>query len=184
MSNDSVPTGPRDGSAGERCDPGGHTQGAPLRSSGIGYEEVGVETAGPSRDPAKLEAGMVHQAPTGTRETPCPTTRRREWRRGVERRLRRGTMRPRRAPRTTPLLPGHPALEVSKKKGGLSCPPVPGAGAAVSRREWPRAGMDLQGPQPVLRRLVVAPARPDLGPVRRIRPIPHFSPGRYAYHEK
>ena len=55
----------RDGSAGERCDPGGHPQGVPLRSPGI---------------------------------------------------------------------------EVTKKKGGLSCPPVPGAGAAVSRREWPRPG--------------------------------------------
>ena len=61
-------------STGERCDPAGHPQGVPLRSSGIGsFKEV------PHRpvlrhDPARNRAGIVHQRrPPRCR---CRTTRR------------------------------------------------------------------------------------------------------------
>ena len=103
-------------SAGERCDPAGHPQGVPLRSSGNWSDRA----AGNRFSRGRLEVappGKEH----GARKT-RPSQSARETRRSKRRPEGR---RSQSAPRTTPLLPGvrHRKFQRKRRRGDRKVPP-------------------------------------------------------------
>ncbi len=143
------PGGWRDDSAGERCDPAGHPQGVPLRSSGIGSFKGGGTFLSPVFFFALQLGGRTTRRgdPCG-RPPPNGATVRRpllgHYRTGgVARRLSRGTMRPRRAPtRGAPTVIGDGKFQTSRNASTIGAPAAR-LQTRRNRQDRPRVGSRL-----------------------------------------